>query len=428
MFTGLKKMSLPPAMLGCLVFALQLILILAICPEHHWRDAWLNLGVHWDSEWYQAIARWGYINVDGPSHSGLQNANVVFFPGYPYLARGLVLGLHLEPVVALLIVAQGAALGFWCMLFYLLRHLSLQQQLYTALLIGLFPTSWFLDMAYAESLFILSCCFMLYWVTQGQWIRSSFWGIAMTATRLIGLPILAAPFLSTCILKYSYLTSAIRSKDKVWIHQELIRPNVIIALGALGCVSFFLYCAYCFGSWHLYFDMERIHWSGVADPWFLFQLPTWLPPPFSYDIDMAPILPNGWSKILGFDFFRVAAYSFSEILVPLFMWLELFFLYRFIRHRTAVDEKSFIWFLASLLVLLFTCFSLATRHYESMSRCLLPVWVLLVISDALNPNSFFFSHAKSAVFRRIGVGVLLIMSGGFWVELLNRFFLGWWVA
>lgn len=415
-------------LLGCTVFALQLLIILSLCPEKQWGDAWLSLASHWDSEWYKAIAQYGYINIDGPTHCGLQNANVVFFPGYPYIARLLVLALHIAPDVAVLLVSQTATLGCWCGLFFLLRACPLRKQGYAAVLILAFPTSWFMDMAYAESLFILSCGGMLWWASEQRWLRSGMAGVLMTATRLIGLPVVIAPFLSGFILHFSQLKLAVQQKNGDWIKQTFIRPYTLVTLGSLGCLGFFIYCANYFGSWHLYFDMERVHWSGTADPLFLFRLPTWVPPPWGYGLDRAPSLPNYWSQILRLDCFRIAAYTFSEILVPVFMWLNLGFLYRLMKQSRSLDQKSLTWFFAGLLVLLFTCFSLATRHYESMSRCLLPVWVLWVISDALHPQGLLFFRKQQTIYEQVAIGCGVLISIGFWIELLNRFFLGWWVA
>lgn len=87
---------------GSLAFLLQLLAILSISPEKTWWDAWLNMASHWDSEWYRAIAQYGYLNIDGPAQVGLTHANVIFPPGYPYFARLLVIGLHCDVRVALL--------------------------------------------------------------------------------------------------------------------------------------------------------------------------------------------------------------------------------------------------------------------------------------------------------------------------------------
>lgn len=419
---------LKPLILGCSVFVLQLLLVLGICAEKSWLDAWLSLASHWDSEWYAAIAQNGYVNLDGPIHCGLKNANVVFFPGYPYLARGLVLGLHLQANTALLLVSQSAALLFWCSLFYILRHLSWLKQCFAALLILVFPTSWFLVMGYSESLFILVCCLTILWMTEKQWLRSGVMAMMMTATRLIGLPILAVPFFTACLLQYSQIKIAMQTANRDWLSKEIIQPSLILALGALGCGGFFIYCAQYLGSWHLYFDMERLHWSGTADPLFLLHMQTWVPPPWGYPLDKAPALPNTELIRLPFGFLRVAAYTFSEILVPFFMWLGMLFSYRLFKIRKRIDEKTLVWFIAGGLILLFTCFSLATRHYESMSRCLLPVWVLWVISDAFaGKESLFFSKKGSIVkcsLLLIWIGVCL----SFWLEMLHRYCLGWWVA
>lgn len=410
---------------GSLVSILQLLIVLSISPEQNWVDAWYSLASRWDSEWYAAIAQYGYVNLDGPIHCGLKNANVVFFPGYPYLARGLVLTLHMEAKTALLVVSQSATWLFWGCLFHILRHLSWVKQFCAAGLILVFPSSWFLVMGYSESLFILACCLTVSWITEKQWLRSSMMGIVMTATRLIGLPVLATPLLSIFLLKFSQIKTILQDSNRDWLRREIILPNLMLMFGTLGVLGFFTYCAHFFGSWHLYFDMERIHWSGNADPLFLFEMQTWLPPPWSSSLDMAPALPNVWSKILFFDFFRVAAYTFSEILVPCFMALSLVFIYKQLRAR---NEKTLIWFVAGLLMLLFTCFSLATRHYESMSRCLLPVWVVWVISDALNEKQSLFFNGKRSVFQYTGLGCFVLISLGFCLEMLNRFYLGWWVA
>jgi hypothetical protein len=155
-----------------LFFLTQFSIILCLCPEKTIRTSWLSLASHWDSEWYEAIANNGYLNLDGPAHSGLQNANVVFFPGYPYFARLLKVCFGLNTKAALLTISEGAALLFWCLFFHITRLAKRYQQLCAALLVGTFPTSWFLYMGYSESLFIFHCCLMLWFVTQKKWAFS----------------------------------------------------------------------------------------------------------------------------------------------------------------------------------------------------------------------------------------------------------------
>lgn len=416
-----------PFFLGCLFFSLQLFFILLISPEESWMQSWLNLASHWDSGWYEAIAQKGYLNDQGPLHTGPLSSNVVFFPGYPYLARAIILVSGVNVKVALLLVSQTATLLFCCLLFHILRAHSWREQLYTAILVFAFPTSWFMFMGYSESLFILTSCLMLWFATEKKWGFSGLSGILMTATRLLGIPVLITPLLSSLITHSSNI-KAFFKLEHLRFNPEIHAPRFWIALvGSLGCLGFLIYCAIHFGSWHLYFDMERIGWGGTADPLFLLRLPTWMPPPFGYPLDWAPELPNAYESLFIFKFFKMTAYSFSETLVPIFLWTFIIISILMFKKRR-IDQNSLTWFLAALLLFLFSCLSLATRHYESMSRCLYPVWVLLIISDVIHPEKLFFFRAKKPILPKLITSVFILILFGFWLQLLNRYFLNWWVA
>ena len=424
----MRKLAKNPIILGLFAFLIQLSLILLICPEKTLSGAWFSLASHWDSEWYEAIAQYGYMNTSFPQSSGLRTANVVFFPGYPYLARFLILAFGIKAKVALLLVSQTATLLFWCLFFHIVRMVSWGKQLAATLLIALFPTSWFMFVGYSESVFMLSACLMLWAATERHWILSSMSGVVMTATRLIGLPVLIAPLLAFIITQFSPLKLRSQNNNNLLILKQLKPFVMLLFFGSLGCVLFLLYCLVAFRSWHLYFDMERFFWSGTADPLFLFKLPTWLPPPLGYSLDYAPPLNNSYAVFFPFQFFRVAAYTFSEALVPIFMWLFVFYLLGLLRKLKQIDQSSFTWFLAAFLVFLITCFSLSTRHYESMSRCLFPVWVFFVIGEVISPQILGFNFFKRFNLSSIGVTLYVLISGGFWLQLLNRYYLGWWVA
>ncbi|MDP3561045.1 MAG: hypothetical protein Q8R83_02555 [Legionellaceae bacterium] len=436
-----------PLFIGSFFFLMQLGLILLICPEKTWLQSWLSLATHWDSEWYEAIATYGYINIDGPEHTGLLNANVVFFPGYPYLVRLCILFFGVKAKIALLVVSQTAALLFWWLFFHIVRHAQWFKQLAAAVLVMSFPTSWFFYTAYAESFFMLTCCLMLWLATERRWFASGFTGVLLTATRIIGLPALMAPLISTMYMQSRAYFQNKKQRVSVddsfpqaagprnmncqqTLHtllKEWINPGFILIVGSFGCLGFLIYCAIQFDSWHLYFDMERIGWKGTADPMFLFKLPTWVPPPFGYSLDWAPPLPNNHAPFFVFKFFRMAAYSFSEMLVPLFLWYCIFYSIRMCKKSTELDLTSLTWYFAAILIFLFNCFSLSTRHYESMSRCLYPVWVLLIISDITHPQNVCLFRLSPTKLCCALVPILLILVG-FWLQLLDRFFLGWWVA
>ncbi len=413
--------------LGVIFFSIQLLVILLINPEKNWVDAWLDLASHWDSEWYEAIATYGYVN-QAPLHTGLTTANVVFFPGYPYTSRILTLLFSIDTKISLLLISQLATLLFWTLFFHILRKAFWWEQCCAALLVMSFPTSWFFYMAYSESLFMLACCLMLWLSSQEKWVLSGIAGIFTTATRIIGLPVLSAPLLANIVMilsKRVYPIGTIIGRRIFFL--SCINPMKVLFLGFLGCFSFFVYCAVCFGSWNLYFDMERFGWKGTADPFFLFKISTWLPPPFGYKLDFAPVLPIAHANWFIWDYFRIAAYSFSETLVPLFLWICIFYSVSVFKKDRKLSFSSLIYFFAAMLVFLFNCFSLSTRYYESMSRCLYPVWILLVMSDLLHPERVFLFRLKPTKLILTTL-FISIFSVGFWLQLLERFFLGWWVA
>ncbi len=474
--------------LGILFFTVQLLIILSICPENSLSQAWLSLASHWDSVWYEAIAKVGYIGHEGPNHIGPYTSNVAFFPGYPYLARAIILIFGVQAKIALLIVSQSAALLFWCLLFHILHNLAWREQIYAAILIMSFPTSWFLFMGYSESLFILIGCLMLWLAIKKRWVLSGISGVFMTATRLFGISILIAPLLSNLIIQLSHYNmrfqlkrlclnarktvikiqlSIIRASEEVsWVFTPLFWVTIV---GSLGTIGFLSYCYFAFGSWHLYFDIERVNWGANATPLFLFKLPTWVPPPFGFAIDWVPPLPIHDSHVFLFKFFRLAAYNISEILVPVFLWLFLIyslFIIKSINSSTPssqaqqgisqdsaqchhlknprcawddeevvtikktknLDLKSLTWFIAALLCFFVSCLSTYTRHYESMSRLLIPVWILLIISDATHPDNLLFFRLKNYALGKIIIFIVIVISSGFWLQLINRFFLNWWVA
>ena len=67
-------------------------------PLRHFNNELLNLPVRWDAGWYLEIVTHGYHFA--PDHADLQQ-NIVFFPAYPMLMRGVgrLLGGHMTGYV-----------------------------------------------------------------------------------------------------------------------------------------------------------------------------------------------------------------------------------------------------------------------------------------------------------------------------------------
>lgn len=350
----MKNYQPNPYLLGGIIFAIQLTLIIVcIIPNKSIIDAWLSLGTHWDSEWYAAIAKYGYINIDGPYNTGLQNANVVFFPGYPILARYVHKVFHIDSQLSLLIVSQFFCLCFWILVCKIINKDKLLEQICALILIAIFPTSWFFYMGYAESSFTFTVLLTIWLYTKEKWLLSSLAALFMTATRIIGMPVLIVPVLTTIIINIKKIYCLWNANKIHEIFNILFKPTLIGFIGILGVIGFLGYCHLKFGSWHLYFDMEKYGWNGEAYLLFLFKKETWLPPPFSYNLDLAPALPNYFGEILP-KMFRLAAYTFSETLVPIFTWLMVIYTYVVCKCLKNINRESLAWFISAVLILIFS--------------------------------------------------------------------------
>jgi Gpi18-like mannosyltransferase len=108
--------------------------------------------LQWDSEWYFKIVTDGYQYNGDPS----VQQNIVFYPLYPMLARGLATISGLTPADALLLVSNVAGLLAIVVLFKLVREeFGDQLALATTALLSFFPASVLLSAGYTEPLALL---------------------------------------------------------------------------------------------------------------------------------------------------------------------------------------------------------------------------------------------------------------------------------
>lgn len=433
--TPWQKIIRAPLFLGSIVFFVQLILILLISPEKTLFTKWIGLASHWDSVWYETIAKYGYFFGQLPfqvtdssdiafKHMSYVKSNMNFPPGYPYLARILFLVFNIEPKIALLIVSQGATYIFWCFFFYMARVFEFKKQIFATILIVCFPTSWYMYTGYSESVFILSGCLFLWFATKNKWVFSILSGMLMTATRIIGVPVLIAPLLAKIFANSRKLKQQFQEK-----HLNLYEYKGVFAcflFGSLGFILFLVYSAYL-SSWHLYFDVYKAISHGNNNPYFLLKIQTWLPPPFGYNIDYLPPLPYVPFDFLNYKFFRLASYTFSETLVPLFLWFFIFYGIIILKKRLFTNQKGMTWFFAALFSYFFACLAKYSLVYDCMCRYLLPIWIFLLICDMMLNGQILFRFTKFIWFKILIAGFIFI-SFGYWYQLLSRFCLNWWVS
>jgi hypothetical protein len=112
---------------------------------------------NWDGQWYKSIAAEGYRYDRG------RTSNVAFYPAYPLATRAFaeVTGFGISPSLAL--VSNLSALAAFCLLalYARARYQDPEITLYALISLGLIPTSFFLRMAYSESMFLLAVVLVL---------------------------------------------------------------------------------------------------------------------------------------------------------------------------------------------------------------------------------------------------------------------------
>lgn len=180
----------------------------------------------WDGEWYARIVRDGY-SFDPETHS-----NVAFFPAFPATASLLTTIFGLSPEFALVFVSQVFLLASFLFLGrYLQRFHPESQPLYVLLTLGLFPTSFYLRMAYTEAMFLFSIILFLYGL-RSQW---PLWGLALvagfcTSIRMAGI----------CAVALLLWEIWRRAKSKILF---LRAAGWLIPLGCWGLLAYILFQA-----------------------------------------------------------------------------------------------------------------------------------------------------------------------------------------
>ncbi|MFS8822012.1 hypothetical protein [Synechococcus sp. W60.2] len=232
-----------------------------------------------DSYWYLSIVRRGYQFV-GFDKIAYEQSNVAFFPGYPLAVAIMSRLLGVEPELGLYLTAQLFCWLMWIYLFLLYRRWQIPTlwQVLASLIILVYPSSFYLVVGYSESLFVASLLGFFYWSMDLNSLRAALLagahGLAMSATRIVGLPVALLPLLR------------LGEGSRRWFWTA---GAVVLAL--LGGLSFFLYCQLRFGRWDLYMEMQRYFTGVQANYQALFQAHTYVLSPERWQVLLSPSAP-----------------------------------------------------------------------------------------------------------------------------------------
>jgi hypothetical protein len=203
----------------------------------------MNLWSHWDGEHYVALAASGYLQP--PEHT-----SPAFFPLYPLLIRGLATlfgGPFSQPALSVWgVLVSLIALPFALYFVYRIAEdgWGVHAARVAILTLALFPTSFFLNAAYTESLFLALSAGSLWAlrVRKDLLLACLLAGLA-TATRNVGVFLLAP-------LVYEWLRNA---REYRW-------RGAYLALAPSGLVAYAAYLWWRFGD-PLLFYTEQSRWG-----------------------------------------------------------------------------------------------------------------------------------------------------------------------
>lgn len=202
-----------------------------IIPDNILLDAF---GSRWDTGFYLSIADEGYF------YRGVDLPSVAFFPLLPLLIRA-VKPLTGDSLTAGLLITNLALLGA-SILFYKLVEMQWGKQIAGRAVwyLLIFPTAFFGSAIYTESLFLLTAIGALYFARKGYWESAALFGIAASATRLIGL--IVGPMLLIEWWMQRRAAVGDESKNRP-SYKSLLAP----ILSPLGAAAYILYLKVVFG-------------------------------------------------------------------------------------------------------------------------------------------------------------------------------------
>lgn len=151
--------------------------------------------IHWDSPHYLDIARFWY------QTTGESSLWIVFYPLYPILIKSLaslINNFNLSAILISHIFAFIASISL-----FELAHLDYDKKiaLKSVWFLNIFPTSYFFQAAYTESLFLSLSILSIYFFRKNYFLVSGFWGSLATFTRPNGLLISSLLFNRNHVLK-----------------------------------------------------------------------------------------------------------------------------------------------------------------------------------------------------------------------------------
>jgi mannosyltransferase PIG-V len=221
----------------------------------HWRTpdvplGTLNIWARWDGAWYSEIALEGYAT----------DASTAFFPLYPLLMRSFA-ELFGGPLSLGVLSLWGVLISLVCLPFalYFIYHITLQSfsentAKSTVLILAFFPTTFFFNAAYTESLFLaLSAASLWALRVRKDLLLGCTLAAFATATRNVGIFLLVP-------LAYEWMRGGVGREYGWW------RGLACMALAPCGLGVYSAYLWLRFGNPLLFYTEQQLWGRTATDP------------------------------------------------------------------------------------------------------------------------------------------------------------------
>lgn len=197
-----------------------------------------SLHARWDSSFYIDIAQHGYHLTPGDTLS-----NIVFFPLYPFLMYLLAPLVGLNFVLAGWLISIFSLIGSVVIFYKLLKEFHPTIDIETPIFyLLIFPTAFFLNAVYTESLFLLLSLLAFYYIRKGRFGLAGVFGLFAALTRITGILL--------------FLPLAWEFFKKHGVRKMFSLSFIPILLTPLGTFLFFLYHRFVFGDFLIFFKIE----------------------------------------------------------------------------------------------------------------------------------------------------------------------------
>jgi hypothetical protein len=339
----------------------------------------------WDCGWYRAILAQGYVSTIPPIAQSPDQANVAFFPLYPFVARGFSRLFDGSASVALPLLSIVFAFGTFYLGARLLEVYGDPSARKKLVLLAAYPATFFLFVGYSESLYIFFLFLALYAakragdptrdlggdsksVSPKAWLLIlAFAAFFLGLTRLTGFVIGTGAAL--VLLAVALLS---RTRSFAFEFPRTGRaPFVWAVFSSLGVATFFAYCQTRFGAWDLYFRTLDIGWHKE------FSVPGFFH--YFFRAVQKNVLPHWFAK----DPIRMSWIVTADTLIALIYALSLEGSRLWRERRTIVKGR---WLRYGILSAAFVHLLITTmgdsggyHHWRNGMRYTMPVFFLVVL-------------------------------------------------